>query len=387
MESITRVATTSHFLLMFGYKLFSFFFPLYLAQQGFSLPQVGYTYLLIYLPIALFAPIAGWLNAKLPPLTLALVGIVGYGAYSLALLLQPSTALFYVMQAALGVAAACFFVSTRSLLIRSGRKHPDQSFGYFYSAPNAAEAVAPAVGALLIFLIGFQGVFLASLAVHAANLLYLFAKQPQAARLLPPAVSIPRLSACRAFAKQIFSSAALPLLTISFLVVLAGGLYQPFFVIYLEHLGWSDTMILLYGAVFSAMFVPISYAVVRWGLFQKSPRNIYIGSLVFALGSILFGLLSRRLEFIGILALGLLRGAGGLAVNAGRSGYLSRQLSRVNEPAGVFDTMFSPLGVAFGALAAGFLLTRLDFASLFTQAGVLIAALVLFIFLKNRSSL
>jgi len=52
IEKITRDVTISHFSLMFGYKLFSLYFPLFLVARGFSLPEVGYTYLLIYLPLA-----------------------------------------------------------------------------------------------------------------------------------------------------------------------------------------------------------------------------------------------------------------------------------------------------------------------------------------------
>lgn len=54
IEKNTRDATISHFLLMFGYKLFSLYFPLFLVARNFSLPQIGYTYLLIYLPITIF---------------------------------------------------------------------------------------------------------------------------------------------------------------------------------------------------------------------------------------------------------------------------------------------------------------------------------------------
>ena len=67
IEKITRDATISHFFLMFGYKLFSIYFPLFLVAKNFSISQVGYTHFLIYLPIALFAPIIGFLNHKINP--------------------------------------------------------------------------------------------------------------------------------------------------------------------------------------------------------------------------------------------------------------------------------------------------------------------------------
>lgn len=384
MESPTRVATTSHFLLMFGYKLFSFFFPLYLIQQGFSLPQVGYIHLLVYLPIALFAPIAGQLNRYFRPGTLALFGIVGYAAYSLTLLGKPEGWIFYGMQVVLGIAAACFFVSMRSLLMGSQDQNPDKAFGYFYSAPTWAEAVAPAVGAGLIFLTGFRGVFIVSLIVHGLNMVYLFMKQPLLAKVNRLSLASPTFKTYQNFFRTIFSTEALPILALAFVILLIGGLYQPFFVIFLERLGWDQNMILFYGAIFSALFVPVSYLAIRYGVQGSSRRNIFWGSAVFAVGSILFGLLSSRLEFLGILVLALIRGAGGLVVNAGRSGYLTRQFPKFREVAGVIDTMASPLGIAIGATCAGLLLTRVDFSSLFIQAGVLVIGIIVLIRLQKR---
>lgn len=109
IEKVTRDATISHFFLMFGYKLFSLYFPLFLVARGFSLPEVGYTYLLIYLPIALFAPFVGFLNHKINPAILASVGILGYGVYALGMILIRNPALFYFWQVLLGISAALFF--------------------------------------------------------------------------------------------------------------------------------------------------------------------------------------------------------------------------------------------------------------------------------------
>ena len=86
IEKITSDATVSHFFLMFGYKLFSLYFPLFLVARGMSLPEVGYTYLLIYLPIAFFAPIVGFFNHKINPAILAGLGIAGYALYSLGMI-------------------------------------------------------------------------------------------------------------------------------------------------------------------------------------------------------------------------------------------------------------------------------------------------------------
>jgi hypothetical protein len=66
-----------------------------LVARGFSLPEVGYTYLLIYLPIALSAPFVGFLNHKINPAILASIGILGYGLYSLGMILIRNEDLFY----------------------------------------------------------------------------------------------------------------------------------------------------------------------------------------------------------------------------------------------------------------------------------------------------
>jgi hypothetical protein len=50
---IGRDAALAHFSLMFGYKIFSLYYPLFLAAGGLSLAQIGKVYFLIYLPMAL----------------------------------------------------------------------------------------------------------------------------------------------------------------------------------------------------------------------------------------------------------------------------------------------------------------------------------------------
>jgi len=119
IEKITRDTTISHFLLMFGYKLFSLYFPLFLVAKNFSLPQVGFTHFLIYLPIALFAPIVGFLNHKINPAILSTIGIFGYGIYALGMILYPNLFIFYLLQTVLGISAALFFVSSRAILMGS----------------------------------------------------------------------------------------------------------------------------------------------------------------------------------------------------------------------------------------------------------------------------
>ena len=164
IEKITRDTTVVHFFLMFGYKLFSLYFPLFLIANNLSINQVGYSYLLIYLPIALFSPLVGYLNHKINPAILAFSGILGYGIYALGMILiSPQDVswgilLFYLWQVLLGVSAALFFTSFKGILMGFSLKQPDRAFGWFYSAPFYAAALAPAFGALLIWQFDFTGV-------------------------------------------------------------------------------------------------------------------------------------------------------------------------------------------------------------------------------------
>ena len=82
---IGRDAALAHFSLMFGYKIFSLYYPLFLAAGGLSLAQIGKVYFLIYLPMALGAPLAGFLTRLVHPALMAAVACLGYGAYALAM--------------------------------------------------------------------------------------------------------------------------------------------------------------------------------------------------------------------------------------------------------------------------------------------------------------
>jgi MFS family permease len=158
-EITTKNSTISHFLLMLGYKLFSFYFPLFLLEKGLSLPRIGFVYFLIYLPIAVFSPLVGEISRKVNPYFLVISGIFGYGLYSLGMLFLPLSLFFYVLQVILGLSASLFLVGNRVILMSLHLDRPARSFGWFYSAPYYAAEFAPVIGAGIIFLWGFSGVF------------------------------------------------------------------------------------------------------------------------------------------------------------------------------------------------------------------------------------
>ncbi|MBU4016602.1 hypothetical protein KKF69_03950, partial [Patescibacteria group bacterium] len=102
MEKTTFNASVIHFLLMFGYKLFSLYFPLYLVSIGLSVISVGWVYLLIYATIALSTIATNFWIHKINPAKAASLGILGYGIYALLMLLNPGTFVFYFAQILLG---------------------------------------------------------------------------------------------------------------------------------------------------------------------------------------------------------------------------------------------------------------------------------------------
>lgn len=176
IEKITRDTTLTHFFLMFGYKLFSLYFPLFLVAKNFSIYQVGYTNFLIYLPIAIFAPLVGFLNHKVNPAILTSLGILGYSIYSLGMILFPNLFIFYLLQIILGISASLFFVSSRAILMGSKLESPDRVFAWFYSAPSYADAFAPAVGAFFIWKFNFVGVFALSLIMQFFTAIFCFSQ-------------------------------------------------------------------------------------------------------------------------------------------------------------------------------------------------------------------
>lgn len=375
IEKITRDATLTHFLLMFGYKLFSLYFPLFLVARGFSLPEVGYTYLLIYLPIALFAPVVGFLNHKINPAILASLGILGYGIYVLGMILIQNPALFYFWQVILGISAALFFASSRAILMGSPLENPSRAFAWFYTAPFYAEAFAPAIGAFFIWQFNFVGVFILSLIIHFLNAIFCFSKLRAPARSLPDyGFKFQNLQQNyqKAF-QRLKQRTILCLILISFSILLLGGFYRAFFVLFLkQELAWSQNLILVFGAAFSLVFLPVSLWVIKKVGEQKSVKNILQGGIMAGAFTILFGILMPVLSFFSILLINIGRAVSSLMANSGRSGLVNRELKEYPEEAGAIDTIFAPLGTALGSLISGFAIAFLGYNLLFIVGGIFV---------------
>jgi len=373
IEKITRDATISHFLLMFGYKSFSLYFPLFLVAKSFSIPQIGYTNFLIYLPIAFFAPIIGFLNHKINPAILTTLGILGYGIYAFGMIIFPKPLFFYLFQILLGISASLFFVSSRAILMGSKLENPDRAFAWFYSAPSYADAIAPAVGALIIWRFNFIGVFILSLILQILNAIFCFAKLRTQTRHLTDSIKIKESG--QNYVKVLDSVKnrdISPFIFSSFLVLILAGFNNTFFVLFLKNLGWSQNQILFFNSVLSLVFLPVSFWVIRRVAKFKSEINISQGSQISGIFSILLGGLAGILNFYYIFFIMLGKYVGSLIAGSGRSGLMTTKLKKYPEESAAIDTIFSPLATALGALVGGLIILPLGYPLIFILFGVLI---------------
>jgi len=373
IEKVTRDATISHFLLMFGYKLFSLYFPLFLVAKNFSISQVGYTHFLIYLPIALFAPIIGFLNHKINPAILASLGILGYGIYSLGMILFPNLFIFYLFQVILGISAALFFVSSRAILMGLELENPDRAFAWFYSAPSYADAIAPAVGAFFIWKFNFFGVFIFSLILQFFNAIFCFSQLKTQTKQLTETTTIKESSQNYLKVVQIISlKNILPFVLISFLVLILAGFNNVFFVLFLKNLNWSQNQILIFNSFLSFVFLPISIWVIRQIAKFKSETNISRGSQVTGIFSIILGSFASILNFYSLFLIMIGKYIGGLMTGSGRSGLLTTKLREYPEESAAIDTIFAPLATATGALIGGLIIGPLGYPLIFILGGILL---------------
>jgi MFS family permease len=385
---IIRGVTITHFLLMFGYKLFSLYFPLFLVARNFTLPQVGWTYLLIYLPIALFAPFAGFASRKTHPAAIMTLGLLGYAAYALGMIFITDPGQFFLWQVLLGISASLFFTASRVMLMSFPMSNSERGFSWFYNAPLWADALAPFLGALLILAGGFSVAFLSSVAIQAAGAVY-------CAVVL---WRIPLAPAARDLSFGLFLSgwnkdvqAALRSnlgfsFLISFTVLLSGGFFT-FFILFLKDvLGWSRDLIIFYGAASSAIFVLAYVLVIRWYQTDDPAKSVRQGGFVAGFFTILFGLFVPVLNIFNIFIFDFFRGSGSFICNSGRSALLNRRLHSSPGEAGALDTVFSPLGIALGSLIGGMLIGPLGYRWLFVLAGVLIIGSVMLADLAKKKT-
>ncbi|HQK58466.1 MAG TPA: MFS transporter [Candidatus Pacearchaeota archaeon] len=372
-ETITRDTSLSHFLLMFGYKLFSLYFPLYLVANNFSLSQVGYTNFLIYLPIALFAPVVGFLNHKINPAILMVLGILGYASYSIGMILFPNLIVFYILQIILGISGALFFVSSRAALMGAKLKNPDGSFGWFYSAANYGDAFAPALGAFLIWKFGFTGVFTAAAIIQVTAAIYCFLSLRKSQ--VEQVDNIPLKESLNNYSRVVQTMGTKKswlFIGVAFLILILGGFNNTFFPLFLKSLGWSQNKILIFSSSLSIIFLPLSVWVIKIISQRRSEVNFSLGAKIVGVFSVILGILANYLNAVCMFFIRLGNNIGGLMASSGRSGLMAANLKEYPKESAAVDTIFSPFATAFGALFGGWLVSAFGYPFIFISFGSLI---------------
>jgi len=386
IDKITKDITLIHFFLMFGYQMFSPYFPLFLAGKNFSLEQIGYAGFLIYLPIAFFAPLIGFLNYKINPAVLISLGIIGYSLYAFGMIIFPNLWFFYFLQILLGVSASLFFVSSRTVLMSSPLESPDRSFAWFYSAPSYASAIAPAVGALLIWRFDFLGVLILSVAIQIFTALFALNRLKTKEINLIDNIKIKESGSNYLKVLAIVKNKnILPFVFISFLILVLAGFNNTFFILFLKSLDWPQNQILFFNSLLYLVFLPVSFWVIKQAGKSGSEKNISLGGQIAGIFSILMGGLAGVLNFYLIFFIMLGKYIGSLIAGSGRSGLLSTKLKEYPKESAAVDTIFSPLATAIGSIIGGLIIGSLGYPLIFVMGGVLISGAGIFGVVKSKS--
>jgi len=226
-----------------------------------------------------------------------------------------------------------------------------------------------------IWKFGFGGVFAFSLILYLFISFFCFIKLKKPAK--PLVDDGFNLEDSKNNYKKIFQSlkgkTILPILLTSFSVLLLAGFYRAFFVLFLkDQLIWSQELILIFVSVSSVLFLPLSLLLIKYLEKTGSEKNVFQGGLIAGSFSIILGLATPLLSFLNVLVIDLTKSAGSLVCNSGRSGLISKNLRAEPEEAGAIDTVFAPLGVAFGAFISGLVISFLGYQSLFIFGGIFV---------------
>jgi len=384
IEKTTFDVSLVHFLLMFGYKLFSLFYPLYLASVGISLISIGNIYFLTYSIISVSCFLINFYIHKTNPARVAALGIFGYGIFALMMLLSQDIRIFYAAQVVLGISAAAWLVSLKFILMNAPSENRTSSFGWFYAMPSYATALAPAIGGIIIWKFGFSGVFFASVVIQFTNAIYAYLRlkdegpTAQAASERETASPV-QLSQIKRYkeAFHLLNSKKEVVLMLSFIfaTLILGGIYRAFFVLLLKDLSYTQEEIIGLTSALAFMYVPFSILVIKIMERLHKSKIATGGMLLEGAASVFLGVFYGALSTASIFVLNLLDSMGALALGSGKSAFFAKKLDRFKEEASTIDSIMTTLGPAIGGLIGGLAVAAWGYQETFFIAGTIVLAL------------
>ncbi len=373
---IAREAALAHFSLMFGYKIFSLYYPLFLAAAGLSLTQIGKVYFWIYFPMALAAPLAGFLSRVIHPAIMAAAACSGYAAYALGMAFWGGAAMAYLWQIVLGISAAFFFTASRALLIADSDGDVEHDFSWFYNASFWSAALAPAAGAIIVWRFGFEAAFMTSAAICVWAALVSAGMITNSWHMKHGHLTWGHFKNGweKAF-KLAFPRSAAGYIALSFIVLLAANALHPFFVLFLrDDIGLSQAQVLHFTAIMAAAFSILYFFVLRRRQNGHPEAGILRGAQVAGASTIIFAVFLPVLSYVGAFFLELARSVGGFFANTGRSALLAKELKSRPAEGAALDTIFAPLGIAISAMLGGYIIEYLNYQWLLLITGAMMLA-------------
>ncbi|NOZ82132.1 MAG: MFS transporter [Candidatus Micrarchaeota archaeon] len=360
----------AHFFILFGYRLFSLYFPLFLLERGFSLVEIGYTYLLIYSTVSIASPFLRIVFEGRDAAKLILLGFAGYLMYSLGMLLSKTAVEIYFWQIFLGVSSATFYISSRFIISES--KKSTEEFSYFYLAPYLVSFLAPAIGGAVLILSGFETVFVLSVFIYLFGMFVSKTVIKGTHRIGKPVHEFATLQRVVASYKPVFA-----VLTLSLLLL---GVYRSLFAVFLENLMNRNAVVLFIAA--QSFFAALVSFVSRKMASRDDKLDIFLGSFISGITSVI---ISFSTSLAVIFASFMSQAVGNWLFRTGRSSFLSRKVKK--EAAAVFDTFFTSAFVALGALVGGFLSQVFGIRTVFLVFGLLLVFSVLSVRFKYNTAL
>lgn len=381
MEQTTFDVSLVHFLLMFGYKLFSLYYPLYLASVGISIVDIGGIYFLTYSIISISCFAINYYIHKTDPAKLAALGVAGYGIFALLMLISQDLRVFYFAQMVLGISAAAWLVSLKFILMNSRPESHTKSFGWFYAMPSYATSLAPAAGGLVIWKFGFPGVFLLSVIIQFANAIYAYVKLRNNADVsdLKEKTQETQIEGMGQILRyrevaRLLNRRKNVLLMLSFIfgALILGGIYRAFFVLLLKDLSFSQDDIIRFTAAISFVYVPFSILVIKlMGKFHKT-KLVSGGITLEGMAAVIIGIGYSALTVGALFVLNILDSVGALVLGSGKSAFFAKKLDDFKEEASTIDSVMTTLGPALGGLLGGFAVSAWGYQRTFLVSGIII---------------